>query len=151
VLGEVFSLGRHTVTQELLALGVTDGDWGAWYRLFSRERFDEERLSECLLQETLQHVGVDQPYCVAIDSTVIHRSSLKMPGTSWMRGARFSAFRAGIHRAQRFLHGAWLTPLEQGFSRAIPQRFIPAFPPKAIPSVAPARREWEAGLLFIAW
>lgn len=151
VLGEVFSFGRHTVTQELLALGVTDGDWGAWYRLFSRERFDEERLSECLLQETLQHVGDDQPYCVAIDSTVIHRSSLKMPGTSWLRDARFSAFRAGIHRAQRFLHGAWLTPLEQGFSRAIPLRFIPAFPPKAIPSMAPARREWEAGLLFIAW
>lgn len=151
VLGEVFSFGRHTVTQELLALGVTDGDWSAWYRLFSRERFDEEKLSDCLLQETLEHVAIDEPYCSAIDSTSIHRSSLKMPGTSWLRDARFSAFRPGIHRAQRFLHGAWLTPLEAGCSRAIPLRFLPAFPPKAIPADTPPRREWEAGRLFIDW
>ena len=151
VLGEIFSFGRHTVTQGLLSLGITDGDWGAWYRLFSRERFDEEKLSDCLLQETLEHVAVDEPYCAAIDSTSIHRSSLKMPGTSWLRDTRFSAFRPGIHRAQRFLHGAWLTPLEAGYSRAIPLRFLPAFPPKAIPAETPPRREWEAGLVFINW
>jgi len=151
VLAEIFSFGRHTVTQGLLSLGVTDGDWSAWYRLFSRERFDEEKLSACLLQESLAHVGAEELYCVAIDSTSLHRSSLKMPGTSWMRDARFSAFRPGIHRAQRFLHGAWLTPLEAGYSRAIPLRFLPAFPPKAIPADLPARREWEAGSVFIHW
>ena len=151
VLGEIFSFGRHTVTQGLLSLGVTDGDWSAWYRLFSRERFDEEKLSDCLLRETLEHVAVDELYCAAIDSTTLHRSSLKMPGTSWLRDTRFSAFRPGIHRAQRFLHGAWLTPLEAGYSRAIPLRFLPAFPPKAIPADVPARREWEAGSLFIDW
>jgi hypothetical protein len=151
VLGEIFSFGRHTVTQGLLSLGITDGDWSAWYRLFSRDRFDEEKLSACLLQESLAHVGAEEPYCAAVDSTSIHRSSLKMPGTSWMRDARFSAFRPGIHRAQRFLHGAWLTPLEAGYSRAIPLRFLPAFPPKAIPADVPARREWEAGSAFIHW
>lgn len=151
VLGEIFSFGRHTVTQGLLSLGITDGDWSAWYRLFSQERFDEEKLSACLLQESLAHVGADEAYCAAIDSTSIHRSSLKMPGTSWMRDARFSAFRPGIHRAQRFLHGAWLTPLESGFSRAIPLRFLPAFPPKAISADVPARREWQAGSVFIHW
>ena len=82
VLAEIFSFGRHTVTQGLLSLGVTDGDWSAWYRLFSRERFDEEKLSACLLQESLAHVGAEELYCAAIDSTSLHRSSLKMPGTS---------------------------------------------------------------------
>ena len=151
VLGEIFSFGRHTVTQELLSLGLTDGDWGAWYRLFSRERFDEAKLSGCLLQETLKQVPKEEPYCVAVDSTNLHRTSLKMPGTSWMRDSRFSAFRPGIHRAQRFLHGAWLTPLQEGFSRAIPLRFMPAFPPKAIASEAPVRREWEAAGNFLNW
>jgi len=132
-------------------LGLTDGDWSAWYRLFSRGRFDEEKLCDCLLQETLEHVAGDEPYCAAIDGTAIHRSSLKMPGTSWLNDTRFSAFRPGIHRAQRFLHGAWLTPLEAGYSRAIPLRFLPAFPPKAIPAEVPPRREWEAGSLFINW
>ena len=111
VLGEIFSFGRHTVTQGLLSLGLTEGDWSAWYRLFSRERFDEEQLSNCLLQETLEHVAVDELYCAAIDSTTLHRSSLKMPGTSWLRDTRFSAFRPGIHRAQRFLHGEY--PVEK--------------------------------------
>ena len=151
VLGEVFSFGRHTVTQGLLSLGITDGDWSAWYRLFSRERFDEEKLSDCLLQETLEHVGGDELYCAALDSTSIHRSSLQMPGTSWLRDTRFSAFRPGIHRAQRFLHGAWLTPLEAGYSRAIPLQFLPAFPPKAIPADVPARREWPVHRLAAAW
>ena len=35
VFGEIFSFARHTVTQGLLALGINDGDWSAWYRLFS--------------------------------------------------------------------------------------------------------------------
>jgi hypothetical protein len=151
VLGELFNFTRQTITQELQALGITDGDWSAWYRLFSRKRFEEGVLNECLLKETLEHVAEEEPYCVAVDSTTIHRSSLKMPGTSWLRDSRFSAFRPGIHRAQRFLHGAWLTPLEDGYSRAIPLRFLPAFPPKAVPAEAKACREWEAGLGFLGW
>ena len=151
VFGEIFSFGRHTLTQSLLALGITDGDWSAWYRLLSRPRFEEGALADRLFRETLPHVPATEPYCVAIDGTSIHRSSLKMPGSRWLKDTRFSAFRPGIHRAQRFLHGAWPTPLQEGFSRAIPLRFLPAFPPKAIPAEAPARREWEAGLAFLAW
>jgi hypothetical protein len=151
VLGELFNFGRQTVTQELMALGMVGEDWSAWYRLFSRKRFEEEELAGCLLGETLEHVSGDEPYCVAIESTSIHRSSLKMPGTSWLRDARFSAFRPGVHRAQRFLHGAWLTPLEDGYSRAIPLRFLPAFPPKSIPAEGGVRREWQAGLDFLHW
>jgi hypothetical protein len=124
---------------------MSEGDWSAWYRLFSRKRFEEEKLSNCLLEETLQEVVEEDPYCVALDSTVLHRSSLKMPGTSWLRDSRFSAFRPGIHRGQRFVHAAWLTPLEEGYSRAVPLRFLPAFPPKAIPASVPARTEWETG------
>jgi hypothetical protein len=151
LFGELFSFARHTVTQGLLALGITDGDWSAFYRLFSRARFAEEELANCLLEQTLEHVPAKQPYTVAVDGTNLHRSSISMPGTSWLNDSRFSAFRPGIHRAQRFLHGAWLTPIQQGFSRAIPLRFLPAFPPKAVPSQAPSQREWEAGLTFLRW
>ena len=71
VFGELFSFARHTVTQELMTLGITDGDWSAWYRLFSRNRFDEEQLANCLLKETLAHVPADEPYVVAMDGTSI--------------------------------------------------------------------------------
>lgn len=88
---------------------------------------------------------------MAVDGTALHRSSLKMPGTSWLRDSQFSALRPGIHQAQRFLHGAWLTPMQAGYTRAIPLRFLPAFPPKAIPSEAPSQREWETWLVFLKW
>lgn len=150
-LAELFSFGRHTVTQSMLSLGQTAGDWSGWYRLFSRERFSEERLNRVLLGETVRAVPLDEPYVVGMDGTQIRRSSLKMPGTSWLKAAGTAAFRPGLERAQRFLTGAWLTPLEQGYSRAIPLRFVPAFPAKAVPAQEPPRREWEAGLLFLSW
>lgn len=151
VFGEVFAFARHTVTQSLLALGLTDADWTAWYRLFSRERFDEAKLTGCLFRETLAHVGVDEPYVIGVDSTQLPRTSQTMVGTGWLRAPRTAVFKRGIHRAQRFLHGAWLTPIQEGYTRAVPLRFLPAFPTKAVRGEWPPRKEWEAGLEFVTW
>ena len=129
VFGELFNFGRHTVTQGLMALGVLDGDWSAWYRMFSRERYEEEQMARTFLGETLKEVPENEPYVVGVDGVQIPRSSLRMPGTSWLKAPRTPVFKVGIHRAQRFLHGSWLTPIEGGYSRALPLRFLPAFPP----------------------
>jgi hypothetical protein len=151
LISELFVFARHTVTQELLALGLTDADWSAWYRLFSRERFDPERASDCLFAQTLEHVDAGQPYVIGIDTTVVERSSLKMPGSSWLKAARTAPFLPGIARAQRFLNVSWLTPIEAGYSRAIPLRWLPAFPAKAIPADTPACKDWQAGLQAAHW
>lgn len=151
LIGTLFSFARHTVTQEILALGLTDEDWTAWYRLFSRERFDVEQLSHCLFQETLMHADPSQPYVVGVDGTQIPRSSEKMSGTCWLKAPRTPPFRVGIHRAQRFLNGAWLIPLEDGYSRAVPLRFLPILPEKAVPADVPPCREWEGALYFLRW
>jgi hypothetical protein len=134
-----------------MALGIMDGDWSAWYRLFSRERFEEEQLARTLLGETVKEVPENEPYVVGVDGVQIPRSSLKMPGTSWLKAPRTPVFKVGIHRAQRFLHGSWLTPMQSGYSRAVPLRFLPAFPPKAKEANVPPQREWEAGLAFVNW
>jgi hypothetical protein len=130
---------------------VTEGDWSAWYRLFSHRRFDEEELGRTLFRETLAHVEEDDFYVVGTDGTQIPRSSYRMPGSSWLRAPRTPVFRVGIHRAQRFMNGCWLTPMVNGFSRAIPLRFLAAFPQKAQASLEPVRKEWEAGLSFVRW
>ncbi len=49
IMGELFAFGRHTITQLLLTLGLTDEDWSAWYRLFSQGRFDEEKTSQVMV------------------------------------------------------------------------------------------------------
>ncbi|HEX9117686.1 MAG TPA: transposase, partial [Anaerolineae bacterium] len=151
VLGELFAFARHTVTQSLLALGLSEADWTGWYRLFSRRRFDETKLAQLLLGQTLRHSPSEGPYVTGIDTTQIPRTSYRMPGSSWLRAPRTPVFMKGIHRAQRFLHGAWLPPIEEGYSRAIPLRFLPAFPLKARPAEGRPCKEWEAGLAFIHW
>jgi hypothetical protein len=152
VMAELFTFARHTVTQGMLALGLTDGDLSAWYRLFSRARFHEERVVQCLFEQTLAHVSVDQPYVIGVDGMQVPRSSQKMPGTSWLKAPGTAPFMPGIHRAQRFVNGSWLLPLAEGFSRAIPLRFLPAFTEKAVlPPGLSSCKEWEAGLTFITW
>lgn len=151
VLAEVFVLARHTVTQLLMALGMTEADWSGWYRLFSQRRFGYEQACGVLLRETLQHVGEDELYVVGGDSTQTPRSSRKMEGAGWLRNPRTPPFRVGIHAAQRWFNGCWLTPATQGYTRAIPIRWLPAFPAKAKPQAHEPCKEWQAAVAFLDW
>jgi hypothetical protein len=151
VLAELLVFGRHTVTQQLMSLGLTEEDWSAWYRLFSAGRFDAERSSRVLVRETLQHVGADEVYVVAGDGTQTPRSSATMEGVGWLRNLRTPPFKVGIHRAQRWFNGSWLTPEEKGYSRAIPLRWLPAFTEKATHAAHDPCKEWEAAVQFLVW
>jgi hypothetical protein len=68
-----------------------------------------------------------------------------------MRGLRTAKFKPGIQRGQRFLEGSWLTPMVNGYSRAIPLRCLPAFTPKAVACDEEPKTEVEAGLEFLTW
>src|SRR5215210_7675080 len=76
-----------------------------------------------------------------------------MLGTSWLKAPRTPPFMPGIHRAQRFLHLACLLPTsEEGYSRALPLRFEPAFPEKAVEAEGfEPKKQWEAALEAIRW
>lgn len=151
VLGEIMTFAAHQVTQVLVAMGLGQGPWSAWYRLFSHGRFDEEKVTRQLFQETLVHVEADELYVVGGDGTQIARDSKQMEGTSWLKCPRNPPFKRGIHRAQRFFHGAWLMPPEEGYSRALPLRMMPAFNPKAVREQHDALKEWEAGHEYLQW
>ena len=151
VLGEVFTFARHTVTQLLMSLGMTEQDWSAWYRLFSQGRFQAERASAVVLAETLVHVAADEVYVVAGDGTQTPRSSHKMEGSGWLRNLRTPSFRVGIHAAQRWFNGSWLLPAENGYSRALPLRWLPAFTAKSRLARHEPCKEWQAAATFLKW
>lgn len=151
VLAEVFAFARHTVTQLLLTLGITDDDWSAWYRIFSRQRIDEEAAGRVMLEAVVSEMGASELFVTGFDGFQVPRSSRKMPGTSWSPALGTAPFKKGIHRAQRFVEGSWLTPLVNGFSRAIPLRCLPTFTVKAVKSSAPVRKEWEGGWRYLLW
>lgn len=151
VWAEVLAFARHTVTQLLMNLGRNDEDWSAWYRLFSQGRFGYEAASEVLLRLSLNHVPRDEVYVVAGDATQTPRSSRKLEGAGWLRNLRTPPFMLGIHAAQRWFNGSWLLPAENGYSRALPLRWMPAFTKKSKPVAHAPCKEWEAALDFLGW
>lgn len=151
LLSELFVFGRHTVTQLLMSLGLNEEDWSAWYRLFSEERFKYEEASQGLLRESLQYVKADEVYVVAGDATQTPRSSRKMEGSGWLRNMRTPPFMVGIHAAQRWFNGSWLIPAENGYSRAVPLRWMPAFTEKSEAKTVEPLKEWQASVQFLEW
>lgn len=153
IFGHLFCFARRTVTQALVALGLTDHDWSAFYRLFNEPRIDYKTLTGCFLSETLDHIPESEPYVTVVDGVQVPRHSRKMPGTSWLKSPSTPPFKPGSHRAQRFLHLAALLPrTDQGYSRALPLRWEPAFPEKAVlPEGMEPRKEWEAALDALRW
>lgn len=152
VMAELFAFGRHTITQLLLTLGIIDEDWSAWYRLFSHERFDEEKSSAVMLREMLAEVEEREHFVVGGDGFHVPRCSQTMPGTGWMKGLNTASFKPGIQRGQRFVEGSWLTPLVNGYSRAIVIRCLSAFTAKSVAnSKEEPRTEVQACLVFLRW
>jgi hypothetical protein len=152
-LGWLLVFERHTITRVLAALGLVDADWSGFYRLLGRPRFAYDRLTRCLLRQTLVLAVASAPYLVVLDGVVVPRHSKTMPGTGWLLAPQTAPFRRGLRRGQRFVDLCWLPlPNAAGYSRAVPLRWDPAFPPKAVPAkgVTP-HTEWEAGLAQLTW
>ena len=151
VLAEMMTLGRHTVTQLLRTLGAISCDWSAFYRIFSRGRWDEAALGAQLLRETLEHVRGSAPYVVTVDGVRIPRSGQQVAGSSWWPAPNTAYFRRGLERAQRFVEIAWLTPEQESYCRAIPLRWLAAVTAKSVPSSSTPCKEWEAGQQALTW
>lgn len=151
VVAELIVFARHIITQMLMSLGLTETDWSSWYRLFSQRRFPYDGASEVLFGETLKHVDRNEVYVVAGDGTQIRRSSRKMEGSHWLHNPQSPLFKRGIHIAQRWFNGSWLLPGENGYSRVIPLRWLPAFTEKSKPKAVQPCKEWEAAHAFLVW
>lgn len=147
------SLGRHTITQLLVTLGVGDADWSAWYRLFNAPRVRMDRLGRQTVVTLVDRLERHAPLVVALDATHLYRSGKQIPGTGWVRAAATAVFRRGLARAQRWVGLNGLLPRSAtGDSRAVPLRWEPAPTPKATAlSGHPPRPEWTVGVRLLCW
>lgn len=147
------SLGRHTITQLLVTLGIGTDDWSAWYRLFSTPRVRMDRLQRQTVATLVGLLDRHAPLVVALDATHLSRSGRHMPGTGWVRAAATAIFRRGLARAQRWVGLNGLLPRSAaGDSRAVPLRWVPAPTPTATALADhPPRKEWEAGVALLGW
>jgi hypothetical protein len=118
-------LGRRTITRTLCVLGRTAQDWSADYKLFSRCRWQAERLFQPVIDEHLQRYP-QGPIMAAVDDTKLKKTGRKIPGTSWQRDPLSPPFHVNLLFGLRFLQASLLFPhhREGDYSaRAIPVRF----------------------------
>lgn len=153
-LGNLLSLGRHTVSQLLVSLGAGDGDWTAWYRLFNTPRIDLEQASAILVGQIAAVVPPrDAVLAVVVDGTQLPRTSRRLPGCGYARHPRTPFWRRGIHLAQRYVGISALLPRsEQGDSRAVPLKWLLLRTAKTTPmGAAPERSETGGALSLLCW
>jgi hypothetical protein len=95
-------LGRRTISRTLCALGRSDRDWSADYRLFSRSDWDADRLFEPVIDEHLERYPKG-PVVAAIDDTTLKKTGRKIKGASWQRDPLSPPFRVNLLFGLRFL------------------------------------------------
>ncbi len=141
-------LGRHTVTGWLSACGGEFQDWSAAYRLLSRERFPAAQIFAVIRRAVLSELPPQASLCVAVDDSLLHKSSPHIPGVSWRRDPLGPRFQTNFVRAQRFLQFSAAVPLADGAARMVPIAFHHApTPPKPGRKAAPEQvRQYRQAL-----
>lgn len=151
VFAVLFGFGRMTLTQLLMPLGLIAGNWSAWYRLFSRGRFDADQASEVLFEEVLKEFDADDVIVVGGDGTQTPRTSQKIEGTGFLKCSRNPPFKVGIHLAQRWFNFSIFLPIANGFSRALPLLWLSCFTKKSHRTQTIAYKEWETAVISLNW
>lgn len=126
-LGALLTLGRHTLSRALWALGRQHRDWSADYRLHSRARWNTQGLFQPILE---QAAGLcdDSLLVVGMDETHIRKSGRKIQSAFYQRDPLSPKFRFNLMWGLRFLHCSLLVPLYRSNSevppRSLPIRFL---------------------------
>jgi hypothetical protein len=152
-LGSLITLGRHTVSQTVVALGAGEADWTAWHRLFNQGRIVREHGQRAVLREVVALLAPGQPLPVVLDATQLPRTSRRFPGVGLTKAPRTPAWRPGIHLAQRLEILSGLLPRSAaGDSRAVPIHATYLRSPRTQPiGDEPEQTEGAAAVALLRW
>lgn len=124
--------GRRTISRTLGALGRTERDWSADYKIFSRCRWEAQQLFDPVIDEYLDRYP-NRPVVAAIDDTKLRKTGRKIQSASWHRDPLSPPFHMNLVYGLRFLQASMLFPhyTEGDYPpRGIPVRFQEAPPLK---------------------
>jgi hypothetical protein len=118
-------LGRRTVSRTICALGRSDQDWSADYKLYSRSAWSSQSLFDPILEDYLIRYR-QGPIGMVFDDTRLAKTGKKVPGASWGRDPMSPPFQVNLLWGVRFLQAGLLFPHHgQGdvSARSLPVRF----------------------------
>lgn len=123
-VGLLCTVGRRTVLRVINSTRDEDASFSADYLALSRSEWDAKDLFNPILNEATTHAKGDV-VVVGIDDTLLRKTGLKIPDTSWNRDPLGPKFRTNIVWGIRYLTAAILLPLHavEGSARAIPIKF----------------------------
>jgi DDE superfamily endonuclease len=129
-----------TVTNLIRLNGQQHRDWSPNYRLYSRDRVDENVLFGEVLAELDGVLPQDKPLVVALDDTLVRKTGQHISGVAWRRDPLGPPFQTNLVRGQRYLQASAAWPLEDGAARMVPVAFTHAPPAPKPPREATAEQ-----------
>ncbi|MEQ6119586.1 hypothetical protein AAOP42_08675, partial [Reichenbachiella sp. MALMAid0571] len=125
VYGNLACLGRHTVSGMLTASGHQFMDWSCFYRLFSEQRINIEKLNDVCIENAIEQLDDNQIIIAHMDDRVVKKTGKKIPGTSWCRDPLGPPFHTNFIWGQRFIQLSMAIPDSRAphQSRSIPIGF----------------------------
>lgn len=144
-ISQLACMGRHTVTGLLYTSGRQFLDWSGDYRLFSRDRWEIEKLFVPIAAGILEFLPPEAPFVAGMDDTILEKTGRKIPGTGYRRDPLSPPFHVNFIWGQRFLQLSGMLPATgiPGDARAIPLRFQHV-PPVAKPKKSATDEEKKA-------
>jgi hypothetical protein len=102
-------MGRRTISRTICALGRSNQDWSADYKMFSRSQWEAGDLFDPVIESYLMRYPED-PIVAAFDDTKCPKTGRHIATASWQRDPMSPPFRANFTYALRFVQGSLLFP-----------------------------------------
>jgi hypothetical protein len=102
-------MGRRTISQTICAMGGSQDDWSADYKLFSRSQWEASALFDPVLQNYLR-LYPDGPVRVGFDDTKLKKSGRKIKTAFWQRDPMSPPFHTNFILGLRFIQASLLFP-----------------------------------------
>lgn len=120
------TLGRRTLSRTIMALGRSDRDWSADYKLYSRSHWVARELFAPVLGQATPMSG-SGPIPIALDDTKLTKTGRHVPGAGWHRDPLSPPFHVNLQWGLRYLQASLLIRTEpESACRSLPIRFEPA-------------------------
>lgn len=103
LLSSLVGLGRSTVSGMLCTAGVSQQDWSADYRLYSKGRLDGGVLFNEIRQEIEKSHTKEKEVVIALDDTLLVKTGRKVEGARYRRDPLGPPFGCNLKWSQRFL------------------------------------------------
>jgi hypothetical protein len=142
LLSNLVCFGRHTITGLLRNQDRTQQDWTADYRLYSRDRINEDELFNQIRREVEARAPADAPLVVAMDDSILRKTGRKIHGSQYQRDPLSPPFHVNLARGLRVLQiSAAVRQGTDGAARMIPVDFLhAALPAKPRKDAGPERQ-----------